>query len=115
MIFTLNRKIWSKCSRDDTFESKSSGAIHTRRDHSRRKKKASIFFRPVCSCRYAMKQDVQSDSSLDHMRGAAAVAQKGKERWRCFKSQCKQTQKKRIPSDSEREQSGCRVLIIFGI
>ncbi len=48
-----------------------------------------------------MKQDVQSDSSLDHMRGAAAVAQKGKERWRCFKNQCKQTQKK--------------VLIIFGI
>ncbi len=77
-------------------------------------KKANIIS-VQCVDFFAMKQDVQSDSSLDHMHGAAAVAQEGKERWRCFKNQCKQTQKKSIPSDSEREQSGCRVLIIFGI
>ncbi len=62
-----------------------------------------------------MKQAVQSDLSLDHMCGAAADAQKGKEWWRCFENQCKQIQKKSIPSDSEREESGCRVLLIFGI
>ncbi len=46
-----------------------------------------------------MKRAVQSDLSLDHVHGAAAVAQKGKEWWHCFENQWKQTPKKSIPRE----------------
>ncbi len=56
-----------------------------------------------------MKQPVQSDLSLDHVRGAAAVAQKGESGGAVLKTN-KQTPKKSIPSDSE---MGFRVDVEF--
>ncbi len=56
-----------------------------------------------------MKPLNQSDLSLDHVHGAAAVAQKDVCLC-CFENQSKQTLKKIILNNSEREESGLEKL-----
>ncbi len=76
-------------------------------------KKTTIFF-PSCMSIFlphsTMKRLNQSDLSLDHVHGAAAVAQKDEECLCCFENQSKQTLKKIILNDSEREESGLEKL-----
>ncbi len=76
-------------------------------------KKTEIVFRPVCQFfppHSTMKRLNQSDLSLDHVHGAAAVAQKDEECLCCFENQSKQTLKKIILNNSEREESGLEKL-----
>ncbi len=82
------------------------GYSHQARSFAVRKSKV-FFFRPVCRffpCRSSMKWVVQSDLSLDHVRGAAPVAQKGKEWWRCSENQCSLNKHRRVFSAIPREK-----------
>ncbi len=63
----------------------------------------SIFF----PRRSTKKRAVQSDLSSDHVPGAAAVAQKGENGGAVSKTSVNNTEEEY----SEREESGCRVLV----
>ncbi len=80
-------------------------------------KKQRFVFRPVC-CFFprhsTMKWAVQSDLSLDHVRGAAAVAQKGKSGGAVSKTSVNK-HRRRIFWAIPREKRVDAALVIFSI